>query len=173
MGKPIIYVCHPVTGDVLANCVKVEGFLRWLTRIDPSRIYIAPWVGEVRAHLDLDPIPADFYDRVLSDDEEVVQRLDGVCLTGIGDDERYLRPNGCMKSSGMTRELAATALKGGLVFDLRQYKTADEAEAKFRESDGFYGWMAGSHEGAGRFFMDDHLVRPRHPEAYGLCQCRG
>ena len=63
MGKPIIYVAHPVSGDVKANCDKVLRWLRWLTEVDPSRIYIAPWVGEVLAHLDLDPITADFYDR--------------------------------------------------------------------------------------------------------------
>ena len=62
MGKPIIYVAHPVSGDVKANCDKVLRWLRWLTEVDPSRIYIAPWVGEVLAHLDLDRIPADFYD---------------------------------------------------------------------------------------------------------------
>lgn len=127
--KPIIYVAHPVTGDVKANCDKVLKWLRWLTEVDPTRIYIAPWVGEVLAHLDLDPIPADFYDRVLSDDEEVVARLDGVMLTGVGREGPYVRPNGFMKSSGMTREVAAAALSGGAIFDLRCFSTAEEAAA--------------------------------------------
>lgn len=126
--KPIIYVAHPVTGDVKANCDKVLKWLRFLTEIDPSRIYVAPWVGEVLAHLDLDPIPADFYDRVLSDDEEIVQRLDGILLTGIGHVGPYVRANGLMKSSGMTRELAAAALAGNDVFDMRGYTAAEEAE---------------------------------------------
>lgn len=127
--KPIIYVAHPVSGDVKANCDKVLKWLRWLTEVDPTRIYIAPWVGEVLAHLDMDPIPADFYDRVLSDDEEIVSRLDGILLTGIGTDGPYRRDNGFMKSSGMTRELAAAVLSEGDVFDMRHFATADEAAA--------------------------------------------
>lgn len=132
MGKPIIYVAHPVSGDVKANCDKVLKWLRWLTEVDPTRIYIAPWVGEVLAHLDLDPIPADFYDRVLSDDEEIVARLDGILLTGIGDGP-YCRPNGFMKSSGMTREVAAAALSGGVIFDMRKYATAEDAADDYKE----------------------------------------
>ena len=129
MSKPIIYVAHPVSGDVKANSEKVLQWLRWLTKADPTRIYIAPWVGEVLAHLDMDPITADFYDRVLSDDEEVVQRLDGVLLTGVGRGGPYRRDNGLLKSSGMTREVAAAALAGGAIYDLSKYATAAEAEA--------------------------------------------
>lgn len=137
--KPIIYVAHPVSGDVKANCDKVLKWLRWLTEVDPSRIYIAPWVGEVLAHLDQDPIPADFYDRVLSDDEEVVARLDGILLTGIGNDGPYRRENGFMKSTGMTREVAAAALSGGVIYDLRQYASAEDAAAQLRAW-GLAGW---------------------------------
>jgi hypothetical protein len=104
--KPIIYVAHPVSGDVKANCDKVLRWLRWLTAVDPGRIYIAPWVGEVLAHLDMDPIPADFYDRVLSDDEEVVRRLDGVLLTG------------GRISTGMAREADAARKAGKPVYDM-------------------------------------------------------
>jgi hypothetical protein len=130
--KPIIYVAHPVSGDVKANCDKVLKWLRWLTEVDPTRIYVAPWVGEVLAHLDLDPIPADFYDRVLSDDEEVIGRLDGILLVGIGDYGPYLRPNGLMKSSGMTREVAAAVLSGGDVYDMRHFATTEYAADMFK-----------------------------------------
>lgn len=148
--KPIIYVAHPVSGDVKANCDKVIAWLRWLTQADPTRIYIAPWVGEVLAHLDLDPIPADFYDRVLSDDEEVVRRLDGILLTGVGDeDSTYRRPNGFLKSSGMTREVAAAALCGGLVIDMSNYATVADAQDVAR------GYMNGTS------FIEDHIVRQR------------
>ena len=133
--KAIIYVAHPVSGDVKANCDKVLEWLRWLTQVDPSRIYIAPWVGEVLAHLALDPIPADFYDRVLSDDEEVVQRLDGILLTGVGMSGPYRRPNGLLKSSGMTREVAAAALAGGKVFDMSMFPTAKDAAGEHFDSE--------------------------------------
>lgn len=149
MSKPIIYVAHPVSGDAKANCDKVLRWLRWLTEVDPSRIYIAPWVGEVLAHLDMDPIPADFYDRVLSDDEEIVARLDGIMLTGIGKGQ-YCRPNGFMKSSGMTRELAAAALSGGDVFDLRQFETVEDAESV--RSEFYRGWP-------GSKFIEDFKVQ--------------
>lgn len=137
MSKPIIYVAHPVSGDVKANCDKVCQWLRWLTQVDPSRIYIAPWVGEVLAHLDLDPIPADFYDRVLSDDEEVVRKLDGIILTG-----------GKM-STGMKRELAAAWSCGNPVYDLHMFATAADAAQSCSE-------IA---EGNGRKFIDGFLRR--------------
>lgn len=150
MGKPIIYVAHPVSGDVKANCDKVLKWLRWLTEVDPTRIYIAPWVGEVMAHLDQDPIPADFYDRVLSDDEEIVARLDGILLTGIGLDGPYYRPNGFMKSTGMTREVAAAALSGGSIYDMRSFATVENAIEYMAT---WYSSVAGSR------FIDDFKVR--------------
>jgi hypothetical protein len=152
-------VAHPVSGDVRANCENVKGFLRWLTEVDPTRIYIAPWLGEVEAHLYLDPIPADFYDRVLSDDEDVVRRLDGICLTGVGYDARWYRPNGTLKSTGMTREIAANALAGGMLIDLSQYRTAAEADdamvTQWGDIQGLEArtWMGG-------MFIRDHLIRP-------------
>jgi hypothetical protein len=130
--KPIIYVAHPVSGDVKANCDKVLKWLRWLTAADPSRIYIAPWVGEVLAHLDMDPIPDTFYDRVLSDDEEVVRRLDGILLTG-----------GRM-STGMKRELAAAFDARKQVFDMHHFETSDDAKLSCSETRG----------GDGRAFID-------------------
>lgn len=155
--KPIIYVAHPVSGDVKANCDKVLKWLRWLTEVDPSRIYIAPWVGEVLAHLDQDPIPADFYDRVLSDDEEVVQRLDGILLTGVGSGQ-YRRENGLLKSSGMTRELAACALAGGTILDMSQYEKAEDAAAAL-------GTWGGPTKGAA--FID--MYRVRSFDMYRVC----
>lgn len=122
--KPIIYVAHPVSGDVVGNCNRVLKWLRWLTAADPTRIYIAPWVGEVMAHFDMDPIPADFYDRVLSDDEEVVRKLDGILLTG-----------GRM-STGMKRELAAALDAGKTVFDLCAFAEAADAEQSCAETNG-------------------------------------
>jgi hypothetical protein len=150
--KPIIYVAHPVTGDVKANCDKVLKWLRWLTEVDPTRIYIAPWVGEVLAHLDMDPIPADFYDRVLSDDEEIVARLDGIMLTGIGLSGAYYRPNGLMKSSGMTREVAAAVLSGGEVYDLRHFATAGDAASALAK------WPGNDYRHAGTHFIEMYKV---------------
>lgn len=133
--KPIVYVAHPVSGDVRANCDKVIGWLRWLTRVDPSRIYIAPWLGEVLAHVDLDPITPDFYNRVLSDDEEVVARLDGIALFG-----------GTM-SNGMKREVAVAAMHGKQVFDLLHFATPEDADLCYYDT----------HAGDGKAFMEAYL----------------
>lgn len=135
--KPIIYVAHPVSGDVRGNVDKVCEWLRWLTAADPSRIYIAPWVGEVIAHFDMDPIPAAFYDRVLSDDEEVVRKLDGILLSG-----------GKM-STGMKRELAACWDEGKPVYDLHHFERAADAAQCCAET----------REGDGRAFIDSYLRR--------------
>jgi hypothetical protein len=152
--KDIIYVAHPVSGDVKANCEKVLLWLRWLTEKDPSRIYIAPWVGEVMAHLDQDPIPAAFYDRVLSDDEEVVARLDGILLCGVGTTGPYARPNGLMKSTGMTREVAAAALAGNYIIDLRRFANPDEAQARMDD------WGMSN----GTAFINDYTIRTQSEE---------
>ncbi len=152
--KQVIYVAHPVSGDVKGNCDKVVGWLRWLTANDPTRIYIAPWVGEVLAYLDVDPLPVDLYDRVLSDDEEVVRGCDGICVTGVGDEGTYRRANGFLKSTGMTREVAAAALSGGLVFDLSKYAKWEDAED-----------LRAEYYADGTDFIDDHLIRPRHAVA--------
>jgi hypothetical protein len=138
--KPVIYVAHPVTGDPRGNCEKVLGWLKWLTAADPSRIYIAPWVAEVLAHID-QANDHDFYERVLADDETVVQRLDGILLCGVG--TAHARPNGLMRSVGMTRELAAAVLAGGDVFDLRRYARWEDAAGDLFDWDGLSGsdWM--------------------------------
>lgn len=104
--KDVIYVAHPVSGNVKANCDKVLKWLKFLTAEDPSRIYIAPWVGEVLAHLDMGPIPEHFYERVLTDDEMVVRKLDGILLVG------------GKLSGGMARERAAARAAGKKVYDL-------------------------------------------------------
>lgn len=79
--KEIWYVAHPVSGDIEGNLVETIKIIKWLTLHDPARIYIAPWVAEVTAFKAENCDPA-FYDRVLADDCEVVNRLDGVLLTG-------------------------------------------------------------------------------------------
>ena len=117
--KPIIYVAHPVSGDVRGNVQKVLDWLRWLTETDPSRIYIAPWVGEVQAHYDMDPIPEDFYARVLADDCEVVSRLDGILLVG------------GKVSRGMELELNTARQGGKAVFNMVSFAFVFDAEVDF------------------------------------------
>lgn len=79
--KKVFYLAHPVTGDPLGNCDKASAWIKWLTLNEPSRVYIAPWVAEVRAFAEENALP-EFYDRVLADDQEVVRHCDGIMLVG-------------------------------------------------------------------------------------------
>lgn len=115
--KHVFYVAHPVTTDnrytIEENLRNVIGWIRYMTLADPSRVYIAPWVAEVQAFLDENMDPA-FYDRVLSDDEEVVRHLDGILLIG------------GKVSTGMARELAAARDAGKMVIDWSSYRTPED-----------------------------------------------
>lgn len=152
--KQVIYIAHPVSGDVRANVDKVLGWVRWLTKVDPSRVYVAPWVAEVLAFVDEGDIDPAFYDRVLGDDEDVVRHLDGVLICG-----GRTRPNGTLQSVGMTREVAANAMAGGVLFDLSNYETWEEADVAYDHS--IYGPPSTA---GGKLFIDDHMVRPKLTE---------
>lgn len=77
--KEVYYVAHPVSGDIDANIANVLDWIRWLTVNEPSRVYIAPWVAEVKAFQGRgQDITPEFYDRVLADDCDVVRHLDGI-----------------------------------------------------------------------------------------------
>lgn len=116
MGKPVFYVAHPVSGDPVANAYKTIAWVKWLTLNDTDRIYIAPWVAEVLAFAN-DIVDPAFYDRVLSDDEEVVKHLDGLLMVG-----------GTI-STGMRREMLAAFDAKVPVINWVQYRSPDEVPA--------------------------------------------
>lgn len=99
MSKPVIYIAHPVSGDPVANCDRTETWIREFIFRDPSRVYIAPWLGEVRACKDLTVSP-EFYDRVLEDDQDVVAKLDGLIAVG-GKWSRGMRLEGAVANDVM------------------------------------------------------------------------
>lgn len=111
--KEVFYVAHPVTGDARGNALKAVAWIKWLVDKDPRRVYIAPWVAEVLAYADITCSP-EFYDRVLTDDEEVVRRLDGILLVG------------GRISNGMQRELDAAFAAGKHIVDWSDYATPDQ-----------------------------------------------
>jgi hypothetical protein len=116
--KEVFYVAHPVTGDPVGNCWKAIGWIHWLTLNHPDRVYIAPWVAEVLAFSN-ENADAAFYDRVLSDDEEVVRHLDGILLVG-----------GTI-SRGMMREADAALAAGKKIVDWHEYATPDDVPREF------------------------------------------
>lgn len=112
-AKEVWYVAHPVNGDPFVNALRAVAWIRFLTKRDPSRVYIAPWVAEVLAFMGHDMGP-EFYDRILSDDEMVVSRLDGMLMVG------------GRVSYGMGRERAAAERHGVRVVDWTRYEVPDQ-----------------------------------------------
>lgn len=99
---PIVYVAHPVSGDVGANIKAAFGWMEWLLRRWPRVAWIAPWI--VDAHV-LDD--GDELDREagLVRDEAVVGLVDALLLVG------------GRVSAGMERERAAALLAGAAAID--------------------------------------------------------
>lgn len=128
MSKKILYVAHPVSGDPRGNCERAQKWLRWLTLNDPEVIYVAPWMPEVLAFMEVEKNKTfseshpDFWDRILTDDETVVRKLDGILLVG------------GRISPGMRRELNAALDEGKQVVDWHCYETPDEVPE---------GWLPG------------------------------
>jgi hypothetical protein len=118
MNKEVWYLAHPVSGAPRENAHKAIAWIKYLTLEYPERIFIAPWVAEVLAFAD-DVVDPAFYDRVLSDDEQVVARCDGVLMVGT-----HVSP-------GMAREAKAARLRGKPVVDITGIAgTSPEARAR-------------------------------------------
>ena len=128
-GRKLWYLAHPVSGDEAANIKRAITWLRWLLEHDPTRVYIAPWVAEVQASLDTpgDPVP---YERGMMDDKEVLDRCDGIVLTGPA------------PSPGMLQELAWAATAGKQAIDLTGFTHPAQFEEYVRGLPGSFasGW---------------------------------
>lgn len=109
MSRPVFYVAHPVSpnSSFRYNARKAERWLGWLMQHDRSRVYIAPWISEVR--LFIDNRVTTTYEEALSDDLEVVTRCDGIILVG------------GKISNGMQRELDCARDLGKSVIDLSMF----------------------------------------------------
>lgn len=142
MAKNVIYLCAPVSGDPLGNCAKAEAWLRWLFLHDPGTVYVAPWIGEVRALQSAEALYVDgkvldwrqggaAWLRALSDDLEVVRRLDGILLVG------------GRITEGMRLERDAALKAGKLVLDMSHLETPRDLEAtlsQLNENFSEYAW---------------------------------
>lgn len=53
---PIVYVAHPVGGDVPANIKAAFGWMAWLLRRWPRVAFIAPWIVDAHVLDDGDPM---------------------------------------------------------------------------------------------------------------------
>lgn len=121
MSKSTFYIAHPVSGDPVGNAQNVIAWTKWFVENDSSRIYVAPWVGEVLAYGNDHVIkPGDpFYERILKDDEVVARKLGNVALVG-----GSITP-------GMFREMKAVFDISGHVLNLWKYRSPADLPAGF------------------------------------------
>lgn len=100
----LIYMGHPVSGDVDGNVERALLWLAWLRRMHRDTAIIAPWIAALLSGED-DGDPEQ-RDRGLRDCAITAARCDGIVLVG----PRI--------STGMLRELAACRDAGGWVSNL-------------------------------------------------------
>lgn len=101
--RTVLYLAHPLAGDVAGNLARAMRWLAWARRAYPGVTIIAPWIAAIAAGED-DSDPAQ-REAGLVDAEAVIPRLDGVLLVG-----------GTI-SPGMERERAAAIAHGRAVID--------------------------------------------------------
>lgn len=102
--RRVLYVAHPVAGDVPANVARALRWLAWLMAEHPGVCFVAPWIAAIQAGED-DDDPAQRA-RGLEDDCAVVVKCDGIMLVG------------GRISAGMACELAVARELGHDVHDL-------------------------------------------------------
>lgn len=121
--KPVLYLAHPVSGDMRGNARRAIDWIRWFHERHPEVIVVAPWVAEVLAFADSKPdaagpcatCPGNF-ERVIPDDEEIVRHLDGVVMVG------------GRVSPGMARERDAALAAGLCVINMTHYVRPEDVE---------------------------------------------
>lgn len=98
MNKPhfkVVYMAHPVSGDVEGNLGRARRWLKWLLQHCPEHAVIAPWITMCE---------------VLSNDEDYATSLERDCAVVDRCDEVWLV--GASISNGMSMEALAHARRG-------------------------------------------------------------
>lgn len=102
-NRLVLYVGHPVSGDVEGNIARALRWLAYLRRQNPQTAFVMPWIAALLSgEDDSDP---DARERGLLDCEAAAARCHGIVLVG------------GRVSSGMERERRAVIAAGGHVFD--------------------------------------------------------
>lgn len=87
---PVLYLAHPVSGDVPGNVARAKRWLRWACRAFGACAVIAPWIQAIElGEDDSNPVQRELG---LRRDEAIAARCDAVLLVG------------GRRSSGMARE---------------------------------------------------------------------
>lgn len=80
MSRSVIYMCHPVAGNVDSNISRALRWLAWLRKSYPETTFIAPWIAGILAgEDDDDPVQRE---AGLVDCEAVIALCDAVILVG-------------------------------------------------------------------------------------------
>lgn len=103
-NRSVLYMAHPLGGDVDGNIKRALRWLAWLRRSFPETTFVAPWIAGVMS-VGGDGTEAD-REAGLVDDCATVALLDGIVLAG------------GRISSGMARERVAAITAGREVIDL-------------------------------------------------------
>lgn len=111
--KPVVYMAHPVSGQPLVNVFATVAWINALVKLDPSRVYTAPWLGEVLAFQSENHGDSNYRgaEAALGDDLEILSRFDEIILVG-----------GTI-SGGMLKELNKAKELKLRITDLSKYKT--------------------------------------------------
>jgi hypothetical protein len=111
VSRRVLYLAHPLAGDITHNLASVRVWHRFLMERELDAAIIAPWIAAVEAGADDHDLAAR--ERGLLDAEEIVQRCDGIVLCG----ERV--------SKGMQRELFAALMYERAAFSLVGKRISD------------------------------------------------
>lgn len=103
MANEVVYLAHPVSGDVLGNMKRARRWLRWLMENEPDTAFCVPWLPLLDVCDDASDAERA---RCLRDDINIAGRCDGIVLCG------------GRVSNGMSLELGAVVASGGWVVDL-------------------------------------------------------
>lgn len=101
-GPPVVYVAHPVSGDVEANLTNATMWMAMLLRTYPHVAWVAPWILDAQVLDDADP---EQREAGLVRDQAVVRRADALLLVG------------GRLSAGMAREVEAAHTGHVIVVD--------------------------------------------------------
>ena len=111
----VIYLAHPVRGDVQNNLAKAKRWVKWATESHPDVAVVASWITECEVFNDAEP---DQREKALQRDCAVLAKCDEVWLVG------------GVVSAGMRREKNHATRKGVYVRDLTSLGSEPPGDGK-------------------------------------------
>ena len=82
----VVYMAHPLGGDVEGNSARARRWLAWLMTAEPDYAFCVPWLpfvdAFVRIYGRVDDAGHPFRDRCMRDNLAIGARCDGIALVG-------------------------------------------------------------------------------------------